>query len=289
LFNVKDAVCIPGNMSKPCEDAIGFGENYCFVIDGASGLSNINIVEEPSDAAWFAVQVKEKLCRRLNCDNHTPTETILTEIIQELNMEYCQAAAEKGVEPPSDSPSAGIVLFRQVEEQIEFFGLGDCTAALQLADNTVSVLKDTRLCVFDGSVLEKMMEIHQTTGISVLEAREVCNDLLLMNRARRNQEDGYWILDLSGVGIGHALKCCWPADSVKMFFACSDGFAQLTDTFGLYADYPALLDAVQDNPLRELCDTLFSAQEQDPQANRFPRFKLRDDTSCLWGEMKKGV
>ncbi len=131
-----------------------------------------------------------------------------------------------------------------------------------------------------------MAELHKTAGISVLEAIEACNDLLLMNRNLRNKDDGYWILDLSGVGIGHALKCCWPADSVKTFFVCSDGFAQLTDTFGVYADYAGLLDAVRHTSLDELCDTLFTAQDQDPQANRFPRFKLRDDTSCLWGEIE---
>jgi len=283
LFHVKDTVCLPGEPSRPCEDAVGFGENYCFVIDGASVLSKINIIDENSDAAWFAGQLKERLCRRLQSDVKTPTETILEEIIRELHGEYCRAAAEKGIREPGDSPSTSIALFRRVEERIEFFGLGDCTGAAELEDGTISLFKDASLAVLDSSVLKKMKELHRQTGISVLEARAACNNLLLENRMKRNREGGYWILDLSGDGIGHGVKASWPAASLKTFFACSDGFAQLVDTFEVYPDYGALLDAVRDTALTELCGRLFEAQDQDPQANRFPRFKLRDDTSCLWG------
>ena len=285
MFDVMDAVCEAGNPSRPCEDAVGWGENYCFVMDGASGLSNRNIVDKQSDAAWFAGQVKDKLCRRLEAEEHSPTEEILRDIIGELNGIYCRTAAEKGLEVPEDSPSAGIALFRRAGDRIAFFGLGDCTGVVQLKDGTTVILRDNRLSELDGGVLAKMAEYHRETGISVLKAREICNDLLLANRKKRNQEDGYWILDLSGAGIRHALTAAWQADSVKSIFVCSDGFAQLADTFGLYEDYPALMEAAQTMPLTELCDILFKAQDMDPQANRFPRFKLRDDTSCLWGNI----
>ena len=285
MFDVKDSLCIAGNSAKACEDAIGFGKGYCFVIDGASGLSKVNIVDEQSDAAWFATQVKEKLCARLEDDDRTPTATIISDIIKELNDTYVNALAEKGMEPPSDSPSAGITLFRQMDGRIEFFGLGDCTGVLRKTDGEVIVLKDTRLSILDEQVLRKMAEMHHQTGISVLDAREKCNDLLLLNRSMRNKDGGYWILDLSGDGVEHALICSWPENSVKTFFACSDGFAQLTDVFGIYKDYAELLEEAENTDLIKLCDTLFTAQTQDHEANRFPRFKFRDDTSCLWGKL----
>lgn len=289
MFDIKDAVCLAGSAAKPCEDAIGYGADYCFVIDGASGLSGIQIVAEQSDAAWFAAQLKEKLCTRLDYDKETPSETIFGEIIGELKEIYCQTAAEKGMELPDDSPSAGIAMFRIMKNEIVFWGLGDCMGMAEMKDGTVAVLKDSRLGVLDGAVLEEMSRLHRTKGISVLEARDECNDLLLINRNKRNKEGGYWILDLSGAGIRHAVTASWPVDSVKTVFACSDGFAQLADTFHMYGDYNALLDAVRNTSISELCDTLFAAQDQDPQANSFPRFKLRDDTSCLWGETEEGV
>ena len=170
-----------------------------------------------------------------------------------------------------------------MNDKIEFYGLGDCTGAVKMKDGNVEVLKDTRLCALDGGVIERMEELHRETGISVLEAKEECNDLLLNNRNKRNKEGGYWILDLSGVGIEHAITCSWPIESVKTMFACSDGFAQLVDTFGIYENYKELMEATQSVSLLSLCDTLFDAQNNDPEANEFPRFKLRDDTSCLWG------
>ena len=36
--------------------------------------------------------------------------------------------------------------------------------------------------------------------------------------------------------------------------------------------------------MRELVDQLFTVQEQDPDANRYPRLKFRDDTCALWAE-----
>ena len=286
MFDVKDYVCIGGTTSKPCEDAVGYGKNYCFVIDGASVLSKINIVDEQSDAAWFATQIKERLCARFDVDNKTPTDVILKEIIDDLNRIYCDTAIAKCMEIPSDSPSAGIALFRQMSDEIEFYGVGDCTGAIKMMDGNVEVLKDNRLCALDGCVIERMAELHRKTGISVLEAREKCNDLLLNNRSKRNKDGGYWILDLSGIGIGHATICSWPAESVKTVFACSDGFAQLIDTFCIYENYDALMEVAQDVSLLSLCDTLFDAQNKDSEANEFPRFKLRDDTSCLWGIIK---
>ena len=132
MFDVKDSICVGGTSTKPCEDAIGYGKDYCFVIDGASGLSKINIVDKQSDAAWFASQVKDKLCNRLDDDNKTPAKEILAEIIKEINQKYFYAATSKGIEPPSDSPSAGIALFRKMDDQIVFWGLGDCTGAVQM-------------------------------------------------------------------------------------------------------------------------------------------------------------
>lgn len=288
MFNVKDSVCIAGNPSKVCEDAIGWGKDFCFVLDGASVLSKINIVDEQSDAAWFASQIKEKLCSRLEAGAPEPTDVLLSEIIGELADIYYGTAEKKGIEPPADSPSAGIALFRIRKGSIEFFGLGDCTGVVRKADDKVLVMKDTRLSAFDGQVLGRMAEMHRETGISVMEAREKCSDMLIENRSRRNKDNGYWILDLSGAGIDHALTCSWPSDSIKAFFCCSDGFAQLTDVFGIYKDYAGLLEAAESADLIKLCETLFAEQDKDPQANRFPRFKFRDDTSCLWGEPASG-
>ena len=43
-----------------------------------------------------------------------------------------------------------------------------------------------------------MVEIHNKTGIDVLEARNQCKDMLIANRKYKNKEDGYYILNLNG-------------------------------------------------------------------------------------------
>jgi len=286
VLHIEDKICLPGNVSKPCEDIIGWGSDYLFAMDGASGLSGINIVDKESDAAWFVGRVKELLCDKLDKGSMLSTEEILTDIIKIVNKEYMEAAKIKGIEPPSDSPSAGIALFRYRNGLVEYFGLGDCTGIIGKTNGEIQVFKDTCLNSLDRNVLEEMARLHKETGISVIEARKKCNDMLLVNRKKRNKTDGYWILDLSGEGIVHArhAEIILNKDESLNVFVCSDGLAQLTETFGKYDNYAEMFRTVQHTSLEELCKTLFLLQEKDPDANDYPRFKFRDDTCCVHGK-----
>jgi len=282
MLYLKDHICIAERAY--CEDAIGWGDHYLFAMDGASGLSGSKLMGTGSDAEWFADSVRNALCRELDqCDNRS-VEEILLKITDDLRKEYEKRAEELGVELPPDVPSAGIALFRENGDELEFFGLGDCVGVVELTDGTLVWQSDLRLPELDGIVTAKMAELHRETGISVLEARKQCNDLLLKHRQLYNTPDGYWILDPTGKGIPHAMKGHWKINQVRSISAFSDGFAWLVEAFGLYENYGALHQKLTKTPLRELVDQLFTAQEQDPDANRYPRLKFRDDTCALWAE-----
>lgn len=284
MFTLRQQICFPGSPDYPNEDIVGYGENYCFVIDGASCLSGVNVMDGGSDAAWMVRNIRTLLCQRLDRDTQTPTQDILREIMAQLRQEYLQRIKSKLMHQPQDSPSAGFALFRKRNGKLEFFGLGDCVGVAALPDGSSFVSLDTNLPNLDNTVLEKMMQLHEKTGIPLLQTRPMCNDLLIANRMRRNRPGGYWILDLlSDDGLDNARQYSWELSQPVCVGAYSDGFAQLAENFGLYSGYTGLFAAMQEKDLNELYAQLLQAQDKDPDCNEYPRFKLRDDTCALWG------
>ena len=284
MFAIKQHLCYPGNPKTPNEDILGFGKDYCFVMDGASCLSGVEVMGRGSDAAWLVENVAAGLCQRLDIGDHRPTEELLLEILLPLREEYLAVLAEKGMDEPDDSPSAGFALFRKRNGYLEFFGLGDCVGVATLPNGEKFYSLDTQLPKLDNSVLEKMEQLHRQTELPLVQTRPMCNDLLLRNRKMRNQPDGYWVLDLNAPdAVKKARQFRWEFTEPVAVGAFSDGFAQLADVFGVFDGYLPLFDAMQEGNLEQMYQRLCAAQDADPQCNRYPRFKLRDDTCALWG------
>lgn len=284
MFAIKQHLCHPGNPKTPNEDIVGFGKDYCFVMDGASCLSGVEVMGRGSDAAWLVEHVAAGLCQRLDAGDDRPTRELLLEILLPLRAKYLAVLAEKGMDEPDDSPSAGFALFRKRNGLLEFFGLGDCVGVAALPNGEKFYSLDTQLPMLDNSVLEKMAQLHRQTGLPLVQTRPMCNDLLLRNRKMRNHPDGYWVLDLNAPdGLKNARQFCWALTEPVAVGAFSDGFAQLSEVFGLFDGYLPLFDAMQASDLEQMYRSLCAAQDADPDCNRYPRFKLRDDTCALWG------
>ena len=274
-----DAICKVG--AKYNEDAIGYGKNYIFVIDGASGLTGINIMGK-SDAAWFSRGLRDGLSKAFNSGDCRSTIEIIQEIIHKLAYKYRLKATEVLKAIPKDSPSAGIALFREWPNGcIEMYALGDCIAVVQDATGNISWSCDTLLPALDAHVISQMVQLHNSTGISVIEAKSACNDMLIYNRSLRNTPNGYWILDLSGIGIAHARTHLWRQGEINALSVFSDGFAQLSKPFDIYKNYGELHIKLLNTQAKELLKVLYSAQRKDANGNRFPRFKFRDDASTV--------
>ena len=281
---LKQSICYPGFGVKANEDAVGYGKDYCFVLDGASCLSGKNVIDPLSDAAWMTRNVRDKLCAILDSGDDRPTREILLQIVAEIRAEYVAALRSQGVDAPEDSPSAGFAMFRQRNGKLEFFGLGDCVGVATLPDGSHFYSLEENLPNLDGKVLAEMLRIHKATGVSMKEAGRQCRDMLLRHRNLRNKPGGYWILDLlTDDGILNARQESWERSTPMVVGAFSDGFAQLAEVFGKYRGYTGLFAAMQENDLEDMFRDLCAMQDADDDLNDYPRFKLRDDTCALWG------
>lgn len=284
MFDLKQSICHPGYNVRANEDGVGYGNDYCFVIDGASCLSGNNAVDTVSDASWMVKNVVNGLCALLDKGDVRSTKEILREVIAPLREKYLDALKKRGMDAPSDSPSACFALFRKRNGKLEFFGLGDCVGTAKFHNGEVFWSLDEKLPSLDEQVLKKMSLISKQTGISVSEAKKLCNDMLLKNRSLKNKRGGYWILDLlTDDGIDNARESIFELTEPVSVGAFSDGFAQLTEVFKVYENYTELFEAMMKNDLEKLFRNLCDLQDADADCNLYPRFKLRDDTCALWG------
>ena len=290
MFMLKQAICYPGSKEKPNEDTIGYGDDYFFVMDGASCLLGNNIIDPVSDSAWMVRSIKDGLCLRFDNKDSRPIKEILKEVVAEVRKEYVDALSLKGILAPDDSPSAGIVIFRERNDNLEYFSAGDCVGVYTLADGTGVFHQDGTVPALDDTVLSEMARLHKETGVSMMEAKALCNDLLVSNRLLRNKPGGYWILDLlSDGGIEHGFEMVIPFTHPVSAAAFSDGFAQLTEVFGEYSDYIEMFDAMRCSDLEEMYRMLCKLQDEDPLLCNFPRFKHRDDACAVWGMFSPGT
>ena len=272
-----------------CEDFIGWGKDYIVAIDGASGLTGSHIMDMDTDAQWFATTLGNALCDGFKNHPETSTMDLLYKILDTMEQQYMNRLTTTGDHRPEDAPSAGIALYRQRGDQIEYFGLGDCVGIVKLKNGQYEMGLETNLSALDEKVIQQMTKIHKQTNQTVLEARQeqICKDMLLKHRMLRNQENGYWILDLSKDGLPHARTAVYAACDVESLSVCSDGFAQLVSPFAYYPNYERLHEGLASASATSLVDTLFQLQEQDPDANNHPRLKFRDDTCVIFAQVKE--
>lgn len=262
------------------EDFVFASEGLIMVLDGSSGLGGATAMEEwGSDACWFSHRVGTRVAETLR-----PQDTVdacLTGILPALKAEMDDRCREKGLPPAR--PSACITLLRDVGVGLEYYALGDCTALLERPDGTVERLRDPAVPTLDGAVVTRLRALIPTVGVAAAQAQ--VRPLLQKNRRRMNQPDGYGVLELSGGGLPLARRRAIPYGAVTRVCLLSDGFADLFDTFHAVPTAEDFFRLIAQNPLQGLVDDLFSRQGADPMLLDYPRLKLRDDTSAVYGEV----
>jgi hypothetical protein len=265
--------------SKANEDYAFSCEHFIFVIDGASGLAGKNYSNYGSDAQWLAHRLGELLKERLG--NTTKTiAVIVSEAIRELRTEYENFLSETECDTLA-MPSAGMAAIRVNGDNIEVFHIGDCSAILLTNDGKPIHLQAEALVKLDDGVISNVVEVSKKKNISFSEALVYGKEQLIINRKKLNKPDGYWILDLTGVGVEHACIHSFSVCDVQVAAVMTDGFSELVDLVGFY-DYKGLLEHMETRDLALMCDELFKAHDEDPTFDKYPRFKLHDDSSAAW-------
>lgn len=254
--------------------------NYCLVLDGASGLTKKNQTGWKSDSAWFSRTLGENLAYAI-ADKGKVLESVLAEAGVKTAQEYhrlvhgCELARE-------DEPSAALVIARWGKEAsrkcVEVAALGDCLCVVGFQDGTADIVYDNRLDIRAKKVRDRMRHLILEDSHSSLKAREIINEDLLEIRSLRNQEGGYFIADPSCVGYGQASVKRYSGHEIRYLFMCSDGFYNAVK-IGICSSFVDLAERVVRGEGKEIMNKLRAFEHADSEMLRYQRFKICDDAT----------
>lgn len=200
---------------------------FAVIVDGATGLTKVNLVTGESDASWFARTLTQALCKLL------AQPTIATaEALERAGAKVAEAYLQlPGADATAriDQPNGSLAVLRWNQGVTEVTLLGDCTAVVLLQDGTARVLHDDTLTKLDDENYERMYRYATEHGATMTQARKALNPRFIENRLKMNEPGGYWAADISCRGMGHAQSTCFVQDDVAALFACSDGFTAAVD------------------------------------------------------------
>jgi hypothetical protein len=284
FMKVKKEICMPGKVNN--EDCFIYNnDSYILVLDGSTGLCDNRIIPGAqdawsTDAQWF-VQTFSSLVK-WHMDNFIPIKDLVSECITELTAMY-----HRLVPDDTDSinqPSASMALIKKTKDIVEIFMLGDLTVLIQQEDGSVEELKDKTVSDLDKQIFDQIVNESQNDAISVLEAVQLpqIQELLKLNRMKKNTESGYWILGLDTEAVPHALYKQLPMDSWNRIFICSDGFYAYTSYF--YQNNGTAEQFMNDlvkNSFKSMLKKIRKAENADALLNKFTRFKISDDATAV--------
>lgn len=285
-LNIKDYSLLCNKGTAPYnEDAAGITPFGAWVLDGATGLNNKNLVSEESDARWYTQWWNTFLHENISRSNSL--SEIMLEGVRKIKEEY--RTLLDGDEPKKiDLPSSSIAIIKFRDDMIEYFLLGDCS--LFYNDGERKIIKDRSICKFDDIVYDEMMSIPNLEKLSFDEIKSRVMNTIISNRLKKNTKGGYWILDFSEEAIRNAMHGYIQVGEKMNVMLASDGFTCASDRYGILKENE-LIYIAEKMGIEYIYNKIRDFEEDDYKANKMPRFKVMDDSSAIYFELyqNKGI
>ena len=266
-----------GSKTKPNQDYVTSAKTYAYCMDGATGLVDVNITKTRDDVEWYVKKFAKSL-NPLIRKGQDLTQTIKT-ALKQTNLSYAE------FDNSCDTqiyPSAYISLVRINKGKLDYYILGDCMLLIKYKDGHVEELQIEDLIKLDRININKMQTIAKQKNIDVIDARPLINDDLIATRLLMNTPEGYYTLGADNDAPDHGLVGSLDLDQVDSVIGCSDGFSQIYDTFFMYTKEQIFENIEKGKTLENLVKELRDKQQEDSKCNKYPRFKIGDDSSAFY-------
>lgn len=245
------------------------------VVDGASGLGNGNRSDCESEAQWLAGGLVDHFAKSFPRLGHLRSE--MANATQELRRSNIGQKLKHEVDMP---PTAAISIAYLHEGRIDIARLGDCPVLIEFRNGEIDLLpSDQVLTRLDEDVVANLRNLASHLEITPREARKFIKDILVKNRRQANRAGGYWIADLSDVGVRHIKMETYHAHDIRRILIMSDGFRIGVGRNRPFADWRDVLVAVAEVGLPGMLERVKTAMLGDPDWVTYPRMSLCDDLS----------
>ena len=280
----KSPICVEGRGEN--EDVVTVNDRSAWVLDGGTGLGDVNVTPAATDAKWYVDRFDAYLRDRIH-DREQSLREIVRDGIDRVSTEYVDQCGEERV-PSGDLPTATCAIVRLEEAadpRLNVFVLGDCTATLSGAHQPTEMVHDDRLHRFDREAATKLQS-RVRDGMSFGEARRAILPILRENRRQRNNrqqrsDDTYWVLGMKPTAAEHGYAREFEVVEDRIVTGFTDGFRRLVDTYELFPRWLEALSFLERTDLQVGVDAIRSVEESDPDCSTYPRLKPRDDVAAF--------
>lgn len=280
-ITVVEALTDPGSLDRPNEDRYGANGACAFVIDGATGLGERQLMTEAaSDAGWLADLAAEAFAEKVSSE--VVLDDVVRDIAERAKHDYASAASGDAM-PRYAWPTASFAMLRVAGDRLRFAGLGDCTLFMERSDGRIETHSPLPLI---GEVESRGAADHirRLGGIgatgSLVRHAETLAHLRDIRQHHNTAVSGVWTLGLVPEAADHLVEFVLEPGSFTGLL-CSDGFAALVETYDRYTP-GGLIAAAKAKGLAALMAELRDIEHRiDPEALKYPRFKRSDDATAM--------
>lgn len=279
MLQILDTISDPGHADKPNEDAFGHGRTHAWVIDGATGVADSELLDGPSDARWLAETASALFAEYAETyGNDLAGLTRFT--VEEMKRRF-EAAQRRAPNGRYELPSAAMALVQSDGTHIHCANFADCRLALLADDGEATILGDHHL---DREAASKARTASLLSKIGEGGDPFASPEIMKFLRAARNmqnRDDGYWILGLDPRAVDFMRSWTLPLTKPMTGLLMSDGFASLAYDYERLTPAGLVARARGEGLAAVVADIRRVEREDDPHMRRHPRFKRSDDATAV--------
>lgn len=264
------------------EDIIGLTPYGAWVLDGATGLNNKNLISDESDAKWYVNWWNKYLHENIN--RKDSLKEIVKEGVENIKSEYFSLLKNNKVES-LDYPSCAAAILKFHEDKIEYILLADCTLFVN-NEKGFKIYKDMAIEKLDKMVYYAMENIENSESMTLNEKKSKVMPIIINNRLKKNTLYGYWSLEFSTEAIDNCLSGFIEINDNTQIMLTSDGFSCACDRYNIFKEED-MLNIAKEKGIDYIYKKIRNLENEDYMSTKFPRFKISDDSSCVYLDIYK--
>jgi hypothetical protein len=276
-FEVVDRISIPSPTSAINEDAVGATNNAVWVIDGATGVSDLPpLVPGLTDAAWLTMQLNDRLHAAFE-GAAVESSAALAKIDGDVRAQFDRTNQHQK-RSPIEQPTAAFALSAVAGDEINLVGLGDCRVIVENRNGNVQEFDPSERAHAEALIIQERARLLATHPGEDPWPR--LKPFIRSLRRSANVDGGYSIVHPTLSWHARVKRHVYSAETVRHLLAVSDGLYRLVDVFKALTPDQLLRTAVQGG-LALLCSELRDREFADDRCVIYPRVKTHDDASAV--------
>lgn len=260
------------------EDRCFVCKDFGFVLDGVSVNGGQKFSSYNSDAEWFSNRWKEYLK-----DNLSNTTKTLADIMRNgIDLIVKEYKAMAGKEDIIYFPALTITMFRVVDNELQYFYLGDSEMLLKSKSGHVIQLlsEGPNLMDWENEMALTLLDTNKE-GLIPVRKKQDANFILNVQKHKKNTEGYYWVISDREEAIKHASYGVIDKNIIDSIILVSDGFGQIYNLFEII-DKNKMFKLNSEKIADKYYRKLYKAQEKDKYAKKYLRIKVRDDSTIVY-------